>query len=80
MRVSRSSLGGIIFTYVPLSCFENYAALDRVFEPGAELAATALQLEQEGHVDPLASAPLIAGRATLISFDQVRPVGSRWRA
>jgi len=29
------------------------AALDRVFEPGAELAATALQLEQEGRVDPL---------------------------
>ena len=29
------------------------AALDRVFEPGAELAAAALQLEQEGRVDPL---------------------------
>jgi hypothetical protein len=29
------------------------AALDRVFEPGAELAATALQLEHERRVDPL---------------------------
>jgi hypothetical protein len=29
------------------------AALDREFEPGAEPASTALQLEQEGRVDPL---------------------------
>jgi hypothetical protein len=29
------------------------AALDRVFEPGAELAAASLQIEHERRVDPL---------------------------
>ena len=38
------------------------AALDRVFEPGAELAATALQLEQERGIDPLDVDPAVLHR------------------